>query len=274
MQLIQCTFQFCQHFTLTTFTTIHSKTFASSGPHFARMTRDERLSSLKEQYFFTCMCKRCLNGVLEEESMNSLRCHYCGGNIAQPNCPETLEVTCKSGCKAEDYQRILKDLEEASTLQREADQLIDLSELNGANVKLSRCLKLREAHLNAHHPELTRTRDMLAECCAMQGNYERALQFLKLNAESVQRCFGVNSIEVAHECQKLIDVMVRILRENVKCTPYISWCYAKEMLEAVEKALKIFLLHYGKETFSVDELQAQQMFAKRILGELQHLNFE
>ncbi|XP_041367336.1 SET and MYND domain-containing protein 4-like isoform X2 [Gigantopelta aegis] len=211
--------------------------FNCYGPHMRRMKYSERQQCLRDQYFFECICPACIQQKDQDRQFEAFKCGSCDGMVIK-----SVEGFQCSDCHRElDVTNHSQQLETASRLFTEALSLLEQSQIRGAVKQFKDCQDIRQRILYRHHKQLAEVEDCLARCYAMIGEFDNACQHLNRSVATTRLIHGENSIELAYELQKLAEILFNARK--------VALC-----LETIDKALKIFRLHFGDSHSTVDDL--------------------
>ncbi|XP_050410787.1 SET and MYND domain-containing protein 4 [Patella vulgata] len=226
--------------------------FNCYGPHFRRMIRSRRQEVLKTQYFFTCSCKPCTDGKKDDVQFDAMVCGKCKG------CIDTqVDVPCCIDCGEKESIHDRKMREEINTLYQLAMTSIDHSDLKGAMESLKPCLELCYKYLHKNNRLRASVEDSLARCYAMSGDYKMALKHLENSIKVTELLYGNESIELAYELQKMADILFNVKKPE-KC------------LQIVNRAQKIFLIHFGENHETVKELNEMKVCLLEFVNNSKH----
>ena len=199
--------------------------FNCYGPHYRRMSFEERQRALEQQYFFKCKCCHCIRGATSVNEYNCFSCTQCERNLKG-------EGRC-SICNAHQGERIkyCQNVQQAcNDMFQKALSLISYFELatnnnNGdkdvsdsvkAALKLlERCLESRSSILFKQHKDLGETHDAIGKCYAILGDYEASVAHVTQSIAIVELHFGEDSLEVTNELLKLSDVYMAWVQQLI-----------------------------------------------------------
>uniref|UniRef100_T1IUA2 Protein-lysine N-methyltransferase SMYD4 n=1 Tax=Strigamia maritima TaxID=126957 RepID=T1IUA2_STRMM len=186
--------------------------FNCYGPHYLRMSREERQSSLLKQYKFDCFCDACET---ENEELDSFKCSYCEGRL-QFKLEDKMSTvgSCIDCKKTENCQTKMVKCLEANRLYKDAMKLMELNDYSTALEKLESCLHLRETSLYKRNTEISVVQDQIAKCLSLKGDFTTALKYLKLSLTAVKNKHGGTSVEYGIELIKLTDIQSRIVMDT------------------------------------------------------------
>ncbi|XP_033753100.1 SET and MYND domain-containing protein 4-like [Pecten maximus] len=219
------------------------------GPHHKRMSGPERRQILREQYFFDCQCNACQLDEDQNAMYMVFRCPKCENGFNE----EQTDFVC-SGCGYHDNSLAYKEKAGlAKDLFLQGIQRLEAHNITGAIDVMRRCHKIRNAILHRYHRDLTETKDFLARCYAIIGDFKKSVRYLKESVSSIQTVYGDSSIEYANELQKYAEVLV-------------SAGHMETALTATNDALPIFKVHYGTSHKSVTELDELRCNLQRNLN--------
>lgn len=228
------------------------------GPHYRKMPFAERQQLLQDQYFFKCACDACIAGDEPEQKLQALKCEYCEGPLRQPD--ESGKAECMA-CRT--TQECLDREQKAFRMHDLYVQGVQLTEKGNhleALRRLSKCLKSQEKLMYKHNVKLLETRDMVARCLSLLGDFRSACKVLRPALEAIQEIYGANSIELGNELQKMSDILVNAVSQAIREEASHAEIrdLVKEAKVAVNDAEEIFVLHYGRGHQSVKDLEAKR----------------
>lgn len=214
------------------------------GPQFTRHTVEERRDMLREQYFFDCNCEKCLSELSGDEETTSFRlqfrafkCRYCGDPV-KPGSGTTTDsstATCiNTKCnRKQDISTSRKTYEEAKNLSQKASELLDCGHFDASKQAYQQSLKKMESVLFPWHIDIGEVNDKIAQCYVTQEKYSSAVSHLCKSITIVGMMHGAQSVELAHELQKLATV-------------YFNGGQMSNGAKTAKKALAIYKLHYTR----------------------------
>ncbi|XP_072014790.1 SET and MYND domain-containing protein 4-like [Amphiura filiformis] len=214
------------------------------GPHAKHMDTTARRQALKEQYFFTCNCTACESNT--DDSTSDEACDWSKAYRC-PNCEGPIEVLGnghqKCGKCGEDINdQVLKQQEvKATRLFSQALEFLHGSDFEGCISALRPCYEIRTKVLYKYHKDMAETQDCMARCYASLGKFSEAGDHLASSLVIIEKIFGEDSIEVAHELHKLAQI-------------YFNGKEVEKARDVIDKALRLFILHYGSTHELVEEL--------------------
>eukprot|EP00698_Gefionella_okellyi_P002793 TRINITY_DN12648_c0_g1_i1.p1 TRINITY_DN12648_c0_g1~~TRINITY_DN12648_c0_g1_i1.p1 ORF type:complete len:556 (+),score=114.22 TRINITY_DN12648_c0_g1_i1:201-1868(+) len=167
------------------------------GPRAGQMDTALRQRALLDEYLFVCQCTACQ----QRADFADLSCPIChtACNISRhQQCP-----TCKEDLPIAEWQQRLQHANELYC----ADTLASLQQ----------CVELLESmwSLDVLNMQLARARDALARHLCQAKRYHDAMIQLRMALLIVERVFGDESVEYAHECLKYAEVAS--MAENAEC---------------------------------------------------------
>ncbi|KAK0181455.1 hypothetical protein PV327_003741 [Microctonus hyperodae] len=197
--------------------------FNCYGPHFRRMGLKERQDALKNQYCFTCQCEPCTDPELQHflDRFAALKCLNCDGPLTDVDMNSSKCLDCNLICTA-DVKNRADDLNNATTLFNLAQDCMQQGKNDEALDHLERCLKIRQKWLFKYHDELTINYDTLGKICVVMGQWCDSISYLETSILAVEEKFGLDSIEVANELNKITDICIQYLQRtpNGKSSSY------------------------------------------------------
>ncbi|XP_067144261.1 SET and MYND domain-containing protein 4-like [Centruroides vittatus] len=228
--------------------------FNCYGPHFRRMARDDRQRALLEQYFFLCKCEACCNEDEREQRFQALKCNYCDGPLRVPDAAN--KAACLDCNKEQECAAQLQKVFTAHDLFVQGLQLTAKGTYKDALERLRRCHRIREKVMYCHNRQLAEVQDQIACCYASLGQASIAIDYLRPTLATTEAIYGTNSIELANELQKYSDLLMTAIPQVVKGGS--SEIETSELIEeahqVIERATKIFSIHYGSHHSTVKEL--------------------
>ncbi|XP_072021683.1 SET and MYND domain-containing protein 4-like [Amphiura filiformis] len=214
------------------------------GPYAKHMDTTARRQALQEQYFFTCNCTACESNT--DDSTSDEACDWSKAYRC-PNCEGPIEVLGnghqKCGKCGEDINdQVLKQQEvKATRLFSQALEFLHGSDFEGCISALRPCYEIRTKVLYKYHKDMAETQDCMARCYASLGKFSEAGDHLASSLVIIEKIFGEDSIEVAHELHKLAQI-------------YFNGKEVEKARDVIDKALRLFILHYGSTHELVEEL--------------------
>ncbi|CAH9078959.1 unnamed protein product [Cuscuta epithymum] len=218
-----------------------------------------RQKVLKEQYFFSCTCSRCIKLGLTDDIQETavLEGYRCKDN----GCKGFLL------CDAEDKGFIcqqcglLREKEEIKSIVSDINSLLDIASLSSSSgnqedaIRLYKMIEERELKLN--HPfslNLMRTRENLLKICMELQDWKAALLYCRLTIPVYQRVYL--------GCHPLLGL------QHYTCGK-LEWLLgeSEEALKSLTKAMDILRITHGTNTpfmkelsFKLDEARAEVSF--------------
>ncbi|BFZ15710.1 hypothetical protein BsWGS_18749 [Bradybaena similaris] len=181
---------------------VEEEIFNCYGPHYCRMSREERQEVLKSQYYFDCLCSPCCQGDISHLRFSAFKCPVCAGVVSEYSCAE-----CGHLLNEEALNRLKSKVEKASRLFNEAIQLMNSQDYMGAVHLLEDCRDQRQSFLYKDHKDLGQIEDAIARCYANEGDFSRSADHLLTSVRLMSQMYGERSIEHANELQKLAEVL-------------------------------------------------------------------
>ncbi|XP_022244902.1 SET and MYND domain-containing protein 4-like isoform X2 [Limulus polyphemus] len=230
------------------------------GPHFRRMSREDRQKALIEQYFFVCKCEACEGNGEWENKFQALRCNSCEGPLRPLN--DISRTSCIDCDREQDCAIQQQKLFAAHDLFIQGLQLAEKKFFKDALEKLQKCHKIREKLLYKHHKQLAEVRDKIAWCYSSLGEFWLAVGFLRPTLVTTSEQFGAHSIEIANELQKFSDLLLnaipQLLQEGHNSKESFIRNVFRESHEVISRAVEIFSIHYGSHHVAVKELKEKE----------------
>ncbi|XP_012254183.2 SET and MYND domain-containing protein 4-like [Athalia rosae] len=212
------------------------------GPHYRRMSRDERQELLRVQYCFTCTCEPCTSPELQYflERFSALKCPECNGAVfkvySSLNCLD---------CGISPAINYAAELREAQSLFDAAQVCIELEQDAEALNKLKQCLNIRRSVLYKHHEYITNTLDLIGKVYAISGKWLDSISYLEHIIAGIEERFGSDSIELANELNKITDICLQYLQEETKTRTKQYKNVLKKTRRFLKRAEEIMQLNYG-----------------------------
>ncbi|CAH9071660.1 unnamed protein product [Cuscuta epithymum] len=217
-----------------------------------------RQKVLKEQYFFSCTCSRCIklgltDDIQENAVLEGYRCkdNGCKGFLL---CAEDKGFICQQ-CG------LLREKEEIKSIASDINSLLDIASLSSSSgnqedaIRLYKMIEERELKLN--HPfslNLMRTRENLLKICMELQDWKAALLYCRLTIPVYQRVYL--------GCHPLLGL------QHYTCGK-LEWLLgeSEEALKSLTKAMDILRITHGTNTpfmkelsFKLDEARAEVSF--------------
>ncbi|XP_076332160.1 protein-lysine N-methyltransferase SMYD4-like [Tachypleus tridentatus] len=230
------------------------------GPHFRRMSREDRQKALLEQYFFVCKCEACEENVEWENKFQVLKCSSCEGPLRPLD--ERSQTSCIDCEREQDCTLQQRKLFAGQDLFIQGLQLAEKNFIKDALEKLQKCHKIRENLLYKHHKQLAEVRDKIAWCYSSQEEFWLAADFLRPTLITTSELFGAHSIELANELKKFSDLLlktiIQLLQEGHNSKENFVRNIFQEAHEVISRALEIFSINYGSHHICVKELKEKE----------------
>ncbi|KAF7998125.1 hypothetical protein HCN44_009523 [Aphidius gifuensis] len=184
---------------------VGEEVFNCYGPNFRRMPVKERQRALKSQYCFKCTCNACINPDMQRflDRFVALKCPVCNGALDGLNKTQLKCLDCKS-TPSLDLKEIVDNLKKAQLLFETSQQSLFMGKNDEALKKLLDCLEIRERILYKNHEDIALTLDALGKVNVMM---EKCISL-------VETKYGIDSIEVANELNKITDVCLQYLQQK------------------------------------------------------------
>lgn len=213
------------------------------GPHFCKHSFLERQTLLQRQYFFTCRCKMCSEDFEDSDKaifrmqFHAFKCSECGDPIKPDlNTEEVTSGKCvNEGCgKRQSYFNARNLLEKAKRDCKDAHELLQHDEVKKALLKFRTVLEGMHTILYRNHLDIGYVNDQIAQCYAILDDYPAAIPHLTRSISISGMLYGTESIEIAHEYQKLASLYFNIRSFRLAAR------YSGKVLSA-------YATHYGDE---------------------------
>ncbi|XP_073974235.1 SET and MYND domain-containing protein 4-like isoform X2 [Rhodnius prolixus] len=219
------------------------------GPHFRRMSRQERQSSLLQQYMFLCKCEQCTSEEDFIERFTGYRCQNetCGGIVPIHGriCPKCL-ISLREDC--------VTSVEKAVAFMYSAKEAASDKNFQKGVQLAEKALKLYSLHLYKHHKYILECKDFLAKMLIYLGHNYKSYKYIEENIIGNKERFGNKSVEVGNELLKLCDVAVTVLEMYMEKKDTIKK-NESNILGYIEEAQEIFKLCNGKMHRTYQELE-------------------
>ncbi|KAK0178103.1 hypothetical protein PV328_002084 [Microctonus aethiopoides] len=243
--------------------------FNCYGPHFRRMGLKERQDALKNQYCFTCQCEPCTDPELQHflDRFDALKCLNCAGPLSDVDLNSFKCLNCNLICTA-DVKNRADDLNNATTLFNLAQDFMQQGKNDEALDHLERCLKIRQKWLFKYHDDLTITYDSLGKVCVAMSQWCDSISYLETSILAVEEKFGLDSIEVANELNKITDICIQYLQRTPdrKSSSYRD--IGKKTQRFLRRAEKIMSMISGPWSEAYQEISNKE---RELSGMLQSL---
>ncbi|KAM5274434.1 SET and MYND domain-containing protein 4 [Ctenodactylus gundi] len=212
------------------------------GPHESRMDAAERRRKLRSQYFFDCSCPACHSEEGRTASgprWEAFRCNSCRELMQGDDILFCGNRACTESASRTHLASRLRDLRQQVGAAR---KLLSSGQLERAIQQLLGCQQNAESFLSAEHIVAGEIEDDLAQAYAALGDWQKSATHLQKSLRVVGARHGPSSVEMGHELFKLAQVLF-----NGFAIP--------EALNAIQKAEKVLLMHYGPQSDEIQELQ-------------------
>ncbi|XP_067002891.2 SET and MYND domain-containing protein 4 isoform X2 [Anabrus simplex] len=240
--------------------------FNCYGPHFRRMSCQERMEALKSQYFFTCSCEHCSHPVQYDfqDRFSALVCSSCEGPLVEHTSRSHQMVCCDCG-NTQGYSNLVEKAFKAHNLYNEGSTALEMGNVKEALQLFQTCLRLQKDCLYKNNKDLMACKDKIAKCYAVMGEYGKSVEFLLDSIATVEEQFGSHSVELANELQKLSDVMICDLKQNISSSSSPGFRKKhKEAVKCVNNAKQIFELHYGPWNSGLQEIIEKEQWLRTV----------
>ncbi|XP_033229555.1 SET and MYND domain-containing protein 4-like [Belonocnema kinseyi] len=229
------------------------------GPHFRRMSKDDRQETLKNQYCFICKCEACTSPELRYflERFSALKCPECTGAFVALHNLHSYSLHCLD-CGATPLVTYGPDLKEAQDLFDAAQGCIDHEKVEEALDKLKQCLCIRRNVLYKHHEDIAVTLDLIGKVYAIMGRWLESISYLEHSIAAVEERFGPDSIELANELNKITDICIQYLREETNTSTKQYKNTLKKTRRFLDRAEQIMNLNYGPWNDSCREIMEKK----------------
>lgn len=137
----------------------------------------------------------------------------CKGALDGINKTQLKCLDCKSSPSL-DLKKTADDLKKAQLLFETSQQSLFMGKNDEALKKLLECLEIRERILYKNHEDIALTLDALGKVNVMMEKWFDSINYLERSISLVETKFGIDSIEVANELNKITDVCLQYLQQK------------------------------------------------------------
>ncbi|XP_011502335.1 PREDICTED: SET and MYND domain-containing protein 4-like [Ceratosolen solmsi marchali] len=224
---------------------INDEIFNCYGPHYRRMSKNDRQTALKNQYCFTCNCEACSQLALQNfsDKFQKLNCEACGGPVEIINDSTIYCVDCETTFDL--TKNKLHELEQANKLYELSRFFMQSENNEEALEKAKQCLEIRKNILNNHHEAVAFTYDLIGKILAIMGRWLDSVSYLEHSIAAIEERFGSDSIELANELNKITDICLQYLREETNPNTKQYKNILKKTRRYLHHAEEILNLNYG-----------------------------
>ncbi|CAB3226421.1 unnamed protein product [Arctia plantaginis] len=236
------------------------------GPHRAREPTQHRRTQLRAQYMFTCNCDACTDTERVDFVLlfTAYACQSCKGPVLRTG----RKAHCQQ-CQADFHlQRALATIDRADEMLAEAERAVTVDE---RCEKAHASFRLKQQVWHRHHASLRAAADHLARLYADVGEFNKSVELIKHNIQTLEYQFGSFSVEVAHELRKLSDVMLERIMRSAHNPDYGDWCL--ETHKILKKAVQLMELNYGSWEGLVKRLREQEAFVAAMVADSHSLDY-
>uniref|UniRef100_A0A0C9PWD0 SMYD4_3 protein n=1 Tax=Fopius arisanus TaxID=64838 RepID=A0A0C9PWD0_9HYME len=228
------------------------------GPHFRRMSVEERQKALKSQYCFECKCLSCTDIDLRcfLDRFTALKCPSCSGPLILVNKAFSC-LECHNSTKIDMVARA-KDLKRAQDLFVTSQNLLDVGKFEDSKQKLLECLNIRKNLLFKDHEDVSIVLDSLGKISVIMGQWLEAISYLEESIVTIEEKFGKDSIEVANELNKITDVCLQYLQKEMNRRSQIYKDTLRKTQRFLDRAEEITNLISGPWDSVCRELQEKK----------------
>ncbi|XP_059055321.1 SET and MYND domain-containing protein 4-like [Achroia grisella] len=238
-----------------------SEVFNCYGPHKAREPTSHRRAQLRAQYMFNCTCTACCDTQRRDFVLlfTAYACQSCKGPVVFNG----RRAHCQQ-CNA-DFQldRALATIEQADELLSQAERCLSIEQ---RCERTQVAFRMKQQVWHKHHVSLRATADKLARLYADVGEFNKSVELIKHNIQSLEYQFGSFSVEVAHELRKLSEVMLERIIRSPQNPDYRDWCL--EAHKIMKKAVQLMELNYGSWEPLVKRLKEQENLTAALLADI------
>lgn len=142
----------------------------------------------------------------------ALKCPSCKGPLDGLSKTQLKCLDCKE-TPVIDLQQIATDLKKAQLLFETSQQSLFMGKNSEALKKLLDCLEIREKLFYKNHEDIAVTLDALGKVSAMMDKLLDSIAYLERSILLVSTKYGVDSIEVANELNKITDICLQYLQQ-------------------------------------------------------------
>jgi len=181
----------------------------SYGVTYQRHDFNSRMSSMSQQYFFTCKCTHCQResgGPSFVEEFESMLCvsPSCLGPVYCPSEDEIQSTCCPSCLTPMDLSKKEFWLKKANELHEVGCELCFTKE---GHEMLVQALGILEKQVVARHRSISEVHDSLAKSFCVMGRLRMALPHLEKSLDYVTARFGTSSNEYGLELRKYAEIL-------------------------------------------------------------------
>lgn len=166
----------------------------------SNMKKENRIRLLKNNYFFTCNCEACENENIEK---TNFICFHCSSLLIMYDSKKLKCATCNSICSSDEY---LKKERQAINLLQLGDSLVSQNRIEQALKSFNSCLSILKDIISNKDKRIGQLNDRIAECFALQNNFQKAAHHCQISVDIVSNIYGENAIETANELVKLVEL--------------------------------------------------------------------
>eukprot|EP00794_Sanderia_malayensis_P017349 gene17349-19082_t len=183
------------------------------GPHYKKMKfKDQRINSLKSQYYFQCTCPPCENEIGHNDVSNAYKCLHCEAAL------DKNATECQSCSRPFDLKHY-ESLHESSIVHLRRSQ--DPSLMGKPDLVLQhlfKCLETQSQILHKYHREIGSLHNEIASCLAKQEKYSSSMLHFEKSLEVTERVHGEKSTEVGYGLLTMSDLMIKVILGDIsKC---------------------------------------------------------
>ena len=210
----------------------------SYGPLFSKQNWEERQNILKDQYYFTCSCERCINGPDDETDFFAYKCQNCEGPISDLDtgfCPSCMEPF-NGDWYRQEHSKVFVPMQKF--LQPSGKELKELK----------KTLKIGEKIFYKYNWHLSKIHSTIACSYALLDNYPKATLHFEKTLAIQKVIHGEESIEVGHSLETYSELLMECLQMKMLQFSGLVMPDTNEVwkcLSIVQKAIKILSIAYA-----------------------------
>eukprot|EP00057_Strongylocentrotus_purpuratus_P011511 XP_011665985.1 PREDICTED: SET and MYND domain-containing protein 4 [Strongylocentrotus purpuratus] len=206
------------------------------GPQVGHMTTSDRQQALLNQYCFTCRCRACTRDPKSRDNL-CMKCPKCGQPL------NAMTSICGKCAVWIDVLVLLKEVDDTMITFAELVEMYpaavkDVTLMRDVISKTKTCHDVLDRILIPPHMHLAVAYNFMAKCHIALQEFKEAAPWLAKAIPTIECRFGRDSIEVANELYKLAQI-------------YFNGKEIAPAMEAIDRALELFIRHYGNSNEEV-----------------------